>query len=118
MSMSTGEIIAVVMSAIAILTTAYKALTDSKRNDVDIYAKAIKPLNDEIDRLNGRLARESAIRTSLLNALYSYLNDRKIRLKDNPYCGSCLGADDVFRVQIQAIILNAEASITKPLKDA
>ena len=115
--MTPSEIVAVVTGVVAILITAYKALTDSRRNDVDIYSRAIKPLNDEIDRLNGRLAREVLIRISLLNALYAYLNDRKLKLKENPYCGACLGADDTFRVQIQTIIVNTETANTKLPKD-
>jgi ABC-type Zn uptake system ZnuABC Zn-binding protein ZnuA len=106
------EIIAIVIAVGGLLVSSYKALTDKPRNDADIYTKAaqalIVPLNDEIDRLKEKLRKAALVQAALLNALYAYLAARKDKLKDYPYCQPCLGADEVFRVQIQTIITNGE----------
>jgi hypothetical protein len=111
----TSNDIAIILAVGTLLFTAYKTITESRRGDVDVYTKAatalIKPLEDRVSRL-------TLAQSRIVQAIDDYLTDRASKLKANPYCGACLGADMQFRMTIQAIIQNGDAEKTKPVKES
>jgi hypothetical protein len=106
--------ISIIISVGLLVFTAYKTITEARRGDIDIYTKAAAALIEPLER---RITKLTLVQTRLVQAIDDYLTERAVKLKANPYCGACLGADMQFRSTVQAIIQNGDAEKTKPVKE-
>jgi len=104
---------------------ALKAIEDAKtakemgdREDTNVFTSVsqglVKTLNEEMSRMRIEQRLLTDRQDRLVKAIYEYLADRAEKLKNNPYCGQCLGADEAFRRQVQMIVINGDTAKTIP----